>query len=141
MATTQKIMADITFTGNKKLLSVAGEFWREFPYLRLRFYPAEKKALFDAGTAKPYYFEDFLQKKVSEVRQKKGPELTIRGNLKVKSLERIFWDDHGVLASVEYIKADGTWCFTGSITDNLSLSELNRKGEQEGWLKDTNTVK
>ena len=82
-----------------------------------------------------------MQKNVSEVRQKNGPDLIIRGNLKVKSLERIFWDDHGVLASVEYIKSDGTWCFTGAITDNLSLSALNRKGEQEGWLKDSNTVK
>jgi len=131
-------MAEITFTGSKKLGTVSGEFWKAFPYLRLRFYPAEKKESFDNGTAKPYHNEEFLNKKVVEVRQKKGPNLIIRGNLKVKSLERIFWDDYGVLASVEYIKSDGTWCFTGSITDNLTLTELNNKGQAEGWLRDTN---
>jgi hypothetical protein len=133
-------MAEITLTGNKKLASVAGEFWRAFPHLRLRFYPSEKKEAFDKGTAKPYHFEEFLQKKVSEARLKKGPDLSIRGNLKVKSLERIFWDDHGILASVEYIKSDGTWCFTGAAYDQLTLTELNRKGAAEGWLKDSNKV-
>ena len=66
--------------------------------------------------------------------------MVIRGNLKVKNLERIFWDDHGILASVEYIKADGKWYFTSSLTDNMSLTELNRKGESEGWLKDSNSL-
>jgi len=132
-------MAEITFTGSKKLGTVAGEFWNSFPYLRLRFYPSEKKEAFDKGTAIPYHHEDFLNKKVIEVRQKIGPDLKIRGNLKVKSLERIFWDDHGVLASVEYIKPDGKWYFTSKIYDDLTLTELNNKGQDEGWLKDTNT--
>jgi hypothetical protein len=133
-------MAEITTNGNKKLGTLSGEFWKSFPYLRLRFYPSEKKESFDNGTATPYHFEEFLTKKISEVRLKKGPDLVIRGNLKVKNLERIFWDDHGILASVEYIKADGKWYFTSSLTDNMSLTELNRKGESEGWLKDTNSL-
>ena len=57
-------MAEITFTGSKKLGTVSGEFWNSFPYLRLRFYPSEKKEAFDKGTATPYHHEDFLNKKV-----------------------------------------------------------------------------
>jgi hypothetical protein len=57
-------MAEITFTGSKKLSTISYQFWEAFPYLRLRFYPSEKKASFDDGTAKPYHNEEFLNKKV-----------------------------------------------------------------------------
>ena len=132
-------MAEIKFTGSKKLGTVSGEFWKSFPHLRLRFYPAEYKVSFDNGTASPFNNEEFLSKKVIEVRQKKGPDLIIHGNLKVKSLEKMFWDDHGILASVEFILADGTWCFTNAEADEYTLTEWNRIGESRGWLRDTNT--
>ena len=116
-------MADITFTGNKKLKSINREWTSKFPYLYLSFYNADGKGQgsWDVTHA-------------SVRASKNSKELSTNAGMKVSTFESRYKDAYGSSIEIKYIKGSRTYRTLGKHND-LTLSEMN------AWVKDNGGVK
>ena len=120
---------EISVTGNKKLKTLYKEFNKNFPYIRLRVYPLSEKR---KSTQQPHNSE----KKISEVRTKTSPgDISIHGRTHAGNLEENFEKIFGIYAQVCYATSDGGRYYTTGAKDKMSLSQLSKLGEKEGWKK------
>lgn len=109
---------------DQTLAAIQQSFHEKFPYLKIEFYalghaPGE-------GTAKQAQLDGQLR--LSEVRSiHEEGELSIHGNLKVRTLEQNFKEQYGLNAQV-FRKSGNLWLQTSS-TDDWTLHEQNRKGQ------------
>lgn len=121
---------ELTMNGNAKLKTIMKEFNERFPYLQICIFPLTEK---DKSTKSPHNFE----KTISEVREKKSSTpVKVRGGQKARNLEKMMEKHFGLYCEVCYYK-DGKGYWTSSPTYNeMSLRELNKYGEENGWDKD-----
>lgn len=125
---------DLSITGQKKVKTVMKEFNEKFPYLSIKFYPIEMKKNIQEG--KPITQVD-ADKSIAEVRTKKSSgDISINGRKLVGNIENEFEDQFGLLAQVCITSQDGKTYYTGKEYDSLSLSSLNKKMEELGYVKD-----
>lgn len=115
-------MAEISFTGNKLLKSVANEFTSKFPYLWLRFYNKE-------GGANSW---DVTH---ASIRAKKSAsELSTNASMNVGTFEKRYEEAYGVKIEVMYIKADRKYRSLDE-DNHLTLAEYNKKVAEKGAQK------
>jgi hypothetical protein len=103
----------------KKLRKIQQEFREKFPFLKIEFYEpnghkAERKPLDPEST-------------IGEVRtvHTEG-DISIHGNVKVKTLEETFAKNYGL--HVQVFRLSGNLWLQTTSTDDWSLHEQNRKG-------------
>ena len=119
---------EISVTGNKKLKTLYKEFNKNFPYIWLRVHPLSEKV---KSTQRPHDPE----KRISEVRTKTSPgDISIHGRTHAGNLEENFEKIFGLYSQVCYNTGSGYYYTTGA-KDKMSLSQLSKHGEKEGWKK------
>ena len=131
---------ELKFSGNKTLKKLYKEFNDIFPYLQIRLYDQEQYEKTLKGESVHGYPID---KTISEIRLKKNTdELEIHGKTLVKNLEARILEIYGLRSQICYTPKnlpEGTArYYTSGSTDDMTLSALNRKGEEEGWRKGKN---
>lgn len=120
---------EVSVVGNKKVATLMDEFSNKFPYLLLAIFPLSEKM---KKTQKPYSPD----KSISEIRTMVNPgHISIHGRTKVNNLEEDFEKIFGLYAQVCFERSDGRRFFTSGKYDAMSLTEINRYGEDNGWKK------
>ena len=120
---------EISVTGNKKLKTLYKEFNKNFPYICLRVYPLSEKG---KSSQSPHNSE----MRISEVRTKTSPgDISIHGRTHAGNLEENFEKIFGLYAQVCWTESDGSRYYTTGAKDKMSLSQLSKLGEKEGWKK------
>jgi len=120
---------EVSVTGNKKLKTLYKEFNKNFPYIRLRVYPLSEKVKSTQHSHDP-------EKRISEVRTKTSPgDISIHGRTHAGNLEENFEKIFGLYAQVCWTESDGSRYYTTGAKDKMSLSQLSKLGEKEGWNK------
>jgi hypothetical protein len=112
---------ELTMTGSKKIKTIVNEFSKKFNYLSLVFKKANNHPI-------------DVEKKLSEVREKNGGELSIVGNLSVGSLEKRFMENYGINVQVVYKTKDGKIHNTTGEADTRTLAQENEAAKKEGCL-------
>lgn len=112
---------ELTMTGSKKIKTIVNEFSKKFNYLSLVFKKANNHPI-------------DVEKKLSEVREKNGGELSIVGNLTVGSLEKRFMDNYGINVEVIFKTKDGKARNTVGVANTRTLSQENEAAKEEGCL-------
>lgn len=117
---------DITITDDHTIEEVQNTFSEKFPFLKLVFFqtPAEdsehyleKNMIRDTG------------KTLHEVRHRHtSGHLSINGHLKVETLEDMFREQYGL--NVQVFRKSGTAWLKTTTTDDRTLADLNRLGEE-----------
>jgi hypothetical protein len=116
-------MAEITFTGNKKLKTINSEWCAKFPYLYLGFFNAEDKPVGD------------WTKNHTEARAKKdASELLTTATMNVSTFESRYKAAFGTVVEIKYIK-NGRKYRSINEHNSLTLSELNKWAETNGCSK------
>jgi hypothetical protein len=129
-------MAEISISGKKALKTIRREFQEQFPYLGLSFYTPEQwnKAREKGGTVTVIPDD----KRIAEVRTVPPPkdekEISIHGRTLVKNLEDNFLKTYGLHLQVTFQKGTSVY-YTSGDQDALSLTQLNKKLEDEGYKK------
>ena len=120
---------EVSVTGNKKLKTLYKEFNKNFPYISLYVFPLSEKV---KSTQHPHDPE----KRISEVRTKTSPgDISIHGRTHAGNLEDNFEKIFGLYSQVCYTTSDGSRYYTTGAKDKMSLSQLSKLGEKEGWKK------
>lgn len=115
-------MAEITFTGNKQLKTIAREWSKKFPYLYLRFYNAEGKASEWTVTH-------------GSIRGKKSTnELSTNAGMNVATFESRYEAAFGCKIEIMYQKGTRNYRSLGE-NNNQSLSEYNAWAKEKGAVE------
>ncbi|PIQ16438.1 MAG: hypothetical protein COW67_02975 [Flavobacteriales bacterium CG18_big_fil_WC_8_21_14_2_50_32_9] len=121
---------ELTMNGNAKLKTIKKEFNNRFPYIRLSIYDLSEKG---KSTKTPLDAE----KTISEVRTVKSSDsVTIRGGQKVSNLEKMMEKTFGLYCQVAYTTKSGDRYYTSGNLDDMTLRDINKLGEKDGWKKD-----
>jgi len=129
-------MAEIKISGKKVMRTIRREFQEQFPYLGLSFMTPEQwnKAQEKGGTVTVLPDDT----KLAEVRTVPPPkdekEISIHGRTLVKNLEENFLKTYGLHLQVTFAKGDSVY-YTSGETNEMSLTQLNKKLETEGYKK------
>lgn len=116
-------MAEITFTGNKKLKSINREWCTKFPYLYLGFFNAEDKPVGD------------WENNHSDARAKKdASELLTTATMNVSTFERRYKEAFGTVGEIKYVK-NGRKYRSLDEHNSMTLSEFNKWCESNGCSK------
>lgn len=116
MATT-----DLTMTGSKKIKTIVKEFSQKFNYLSLVFKKANNHKI-------------DVEKTLSEVREKRGGDLSIVGNLTVGRLEQRFQEYYGINVQVVCKTPDGRIHETKGKYDLHTLTQENKRAQEAGCV-------
>ncbi len=120
---------EISVSGNKKIKTLKKEFTKKFPYIRISFYPLSEKV-------KDTQQSHSAELKISEVRTKNNPgKISLHGRTLVGTIEKNFDKLFGIYAQVCFTESDGSRHYTTASMDKLSLTQLNKNGESDGWKK------
>jgi hypothetical protein len=120
---------EVSVTGNKKLKTLYKEFNKNFPYISLCVFPLSEKVKSTQHSHDP-------EKRISEVRTKTSPgDISIHGRTHAGNLEENFEKIFGLYAQVCWTESDGSRYYTTGAKDKMSLSQLSKLGEKEGWNK------
>lgn len=112
---------DLTMTGSKKIKTIIREFSGKFNYLSLVFKKANNHAI-------------DVEKTLSEVREKKGGDLSIVGNLTVGKLELRFQEYYGLKVQVVCKSADDRIHNTTGESDLRTLTQENKRAQEVGFV-------
>lgn len=127
---------EIIINNNYKLFEIQKEFSKHFPFLKLEFFKFEK------GREKVFSKENIIadtNKTVKSIHNlhDKG-HISINGHQKVSTLEQHFREYFGI--DVQVFRKSGTSWLETTTTDNWTLSEQNKKGEEmSNTIQDQNT--
>lgn len=128
-----KAVSEISVNGNKKIETLAKEFNKKFPYLRLGIFYSYAREQVKKGERITSIPGD---KTLAQVRRAdSGGNISISGNKRVGSLEKEFDTVFGLYCQVCYTAKDGHRYYTSGTADTLTLSALNKKIEAEGGKK------
>jgi len=132
----------IEIDGRKRLRTIHKEFQEQYPYLGLRFVTPEQWEKARTTGGRITVLDD--DQKLAEVRTKppsKGgdKEISIHGRTKVKSLEDNFLEIYGLHLKVGYAKGDQGY-YTNDDEAEMGLSQLNKKLEEQGYMKNMPTT-
>ena len=103
--------SDISMNGRKKIQNIQKEFTEKFSHLTIVFFDENNSELDNS-------------KKLSDVRKKKGDDISIIASLKINTLEKRFVTNFGILVQVAY-KKDNQLLYTDK-NDDRTLNELNK---------------
>lgn len=110
---------------NMKISEVQDQFTSHFPYLKIEFYRSEHQE--GEGSVDREKLDTNLS--IGEARSKHNEgDLSIHGNQKVSTLEGAFHDTYGL--NVQVFRKSGTIWLQTTTTDEWTLSEQNREGEE-----------
>ncbi|PHN01700.1 hypothetical protein [Flavilitoribacter nigricans] len=110
-------------TDNKRLIQVQEEFQEDFPFLKIEFYAGQHQA--GEGSRAEEKLDPQLT--IGEVRSKhREGDLQIDGELEVRQLEKLFFDDYGL--NVQVFRQSGHLWMQTSASDHWTLEKQNRKG-------------
>lgn len=113
-------MAEITFTGNKKLKSINKEWCTKFPFTYLSFYKSDGKS--QGGWDVTH----------ASIRGKKGAdELSTNAKMQVKTFESRYEAAYGAKIEIKFIKGEKAYRTLDEHND-LTLSELNTMAKEKG---------
>jgi hypothetical protein len=113
-------MADITFTGNKKLKSINKEWCSKFPYLYLGFFDADGKGGMEWTNTH------------ASIRGKKAAsELSTNAGMKVSTFEERYEAAYGCKVEIKYEK-NGRLYRSLDEHNNLTLNEFNNWAKEHG---------
>lgn len=104
------------------LKSIKDQFNAKFPHLKIEFF--EMKHIKGEASAKEFMYDDAFR--IKDIR-KEGAMIpvSIHGNLKTSTLEKLFEEELGVFIQV-YKKSNGVWIQT-TTTDEWTLSEQEKE--------------
>jgi hypothetical protein len=114
-------MAELTFTGNKKLKTIAKEWCEKFPYTYLGFFDADGNSGMSWDTTTHGSIRG----------NKKNDDLSTNSNLKVSSFESRYEDAFGCKIEIKYEK-NGKLYRTLNNHNELTLSEMNSWAKENG---------
>jgi hypothetical protein len=120
-------MSDFKVSGKQKVMSFYKNFAKEYPYLyaSLR-YPDDKAVNADLTIANA---------RVTSLGGVYSPtgasDLSVSGNLKVRSFEKQFQDVFSVRCNIHF-RRNGKWVATGPKYDDHTLAGLNAAAKEEG---------
>ena len=103
--------SDISMNGRKKIQSIQKEFTEKFTHLTIIFLDEHNNELDNT-------------KSLSEVRKKKGEDVSIIASLKISTLEKRFLTNFGIQLQVAY-KKDQQLIYTNQ-EDERTLNDLNK---------------
>lgn len=126
-------MAEIKISGKKILRTIRREFQEQFPFLGLSFQTPEqwKKAREKGGTISVLDDSSTLASVRTVPPPKDEKEISIHGRTLVKNLENNFLKTYGLYVQVTLQKGSTVY-YTGSEMDTMSLTQLNKKLEEDG---------
>jgi hypothetical protein len=109
-----------------RIMDVQHQFNEKFPYLKIEFYSEHHEAGQPSSLSKQLN----PSAEIGSIRTVHNTEdISINGNLKVKSLEQMFYDKLGLNIQVFRQSKSNIWLQT-TATDEWTLSEQNQKAEQ-----------
>jgi hypothetical protein len=111
----------ISLNGNKSIGKIMQEFNSVYPYLTIWLYSDEAEATKASWNYIPF------DKTISEVRKKKGSEITILANETVGEVENKFKNELGIFANICYRDSERKWFYSSENFNNLTLLDLNIK--------------
>ena len=124
-----KSTSEMRVSGRKMIGTLQKEFTEKFPYIRLNICPYSEKS---KSTKSPFPSNT----KIGDVRKKDSAgEISINGRTLVKNLETNFEKVFGLYAQVCFTKKEGGRYYTSGSLDEMSLTQLNIFGEEQGWMK------
>ena len=103
--------SDMSMNGRKKIQSIQKEFTEKFSHLTIIFLDEQNNELDNT-------------KSLSEVRKKKGEDVSIIASLKISTLEKRFLTNFGIRVQVAF-KKDNQLVHTDQ-EDDRTLNELNK---------------
>lgn len=103
--------SDISMNGRKKIQSIQKEFTEKFTHLTIVFFDENNIELDNSKT-------------LSDVRKKKGDDISIIASLKINTLEKRFLTNFGIQVQVAF-KKDNQLVYTEE-NDDRTLNELNK---------------
>lgn len=108
------------------LKSIKDQFNSKFPHLKIEFF--ESKHNKGEATSKEFMYDDAFR--IKDIR-KEGAMIpvSIHGNLKTSTLEKLFEEELGVFIQV-YKKSNGVWIQT-TATDDWTLSQQEKEVAEE----------
>lgn len=113
-------MTDINITDEATIEEVQTAFHEHFPYLKLEFYKQEH----EEGKGSSNKDKIDVSTTIGDARSESSVgNVSIHGNQKVSTLERVFRDVYGLNVQV-FRKSGGLWLQT-TTTDDWTLSEQN----------------
>lgn len=122
----------ISITGQKKISTLQREFTEHHSHLGIMLFSSEEYAKSLNGLSIRPLKGDLT---IASVRERKSTDdISIHGNMLVKTLEARFQEVYGLYAQVCIMNAEGRKGYTGGSLDELSLSELNRKQKEKGRI-------
>jgi hypothetical protein len=113
MSTTIELKDEMT-----QLKSIKAEFSSKFPHLKIEFFDKRH----EEGQASPSYaiYDEHLT--LNEIRKEgRVGEISIHGNLKTSSLEKLFEEEYGI--HVQVLRKSGRVWLQTTATDDWTLSE------------------
>lgn len=114
----------IKINDQRKIFAIQEEFNKHYPYLKLEFFSKPHKK----GGATAKKFVKHNNETLGECRtEHNSGELTINPSMTVADLEQRFGDVYGLGVQV-FRKSGKTWLET-TVTDNWTLEEQNKQGE------------
>jgi hypothetical protein len=122
----------VSITGQKKISTLQREFTEHHSHLGLMlFSSAEHEKSLRGEMVYPLGGDQTI----ASVREKKSTEeLSIHGNMLVRSLESRIREIYGLYAQVCIMTDAGKRAYTGESHDGYALSELNRRQQEKGRL-------
>ncbi len=122
----------ISITGQKKISTLQREFTEHHSHLGIMLFSSEEYAKSQQGLpVRPLKGDQTI----AAVRERKSSEdISIHGNMLVKTLESRFEEIYGLYAQVCIMSDAGKKGYTGGSLDELSLSELNRRQRERGRI-------
>jgi hypothetical protein len=125
---------ELRIDGRMNIEAVQKEFNAIYPFIRLGIYAPEEKAKSEAGQP---IAQLPANTSIADARKVRNPgEVSIHWLKKVAKLEQEFEEIYGLYVQVCFTIADGKRGYTSKKLDDLSLSDLNKFGESQGWQKD-----
>ncbi len=126
-------MADIVISGKKHLNTICKEFSDQFPFLFLTFFTPQEWEKAQEGKERIHPIPG--NQSLSAVRTKKAvrdeKEMSIHGRTLVKNIENNFLNTYGIYVQICYNK-NGNNYYTSGDSDEMSLTQLNKKLSEEG---------
>jgi hypothetical protein len=122
----------ISITGQKKISTLQREFTEHHSHLGIMLFSSEEYAKSLQGLfIRPISGE----MTIAAVRERKSTEdISIHGNMLVKTLESRFQEVYGLYAQVCIMSDAGKKGYTGGSLDEMTLSELNRRQRERGRI-------
>jgi hypothetical protein len=127
-------MTELTVSGDKRVSTLQREFNEKFPFLNIKFFTPKEWRKSQSGEVIEDIYND---KKISEIRTispKYKSDISIHGRTKIGNLEKRFLTEYGLYVQVCVKSYKGSY-YTGSRSDQKSLTELNKYLSDNGYLE------